>query len=166
MRYRLRQIPTRMRVGRQWLTSPVKCPLMKQLQAAIAIITRDKKILICQRRAGDRFGGYWEFPGGKLEPGETLHDCLARELMEEVGLTARPIRPLTVIEHHYPHAHIRLHPFHCQHESGEVQKLECQDARWVNPEMLTDYRFPPANEGLIAEVIEYLQRIDRESARE
>jgi mutator protein MutT len=140
---------------------------MKCVEAAIAIVTRGGKVLICQRRAQDKFGGYWEFPGGKLEPGETIEDCLHRELQEEVALVARPIHSFPPIEHDYPHARVRLHPVHCEHVSGEAQKLECQDTRWIDPEELEAYRFPPANEELVRELRRYLRReIDRERTRE
>ena len=64
---------------------------MKQIDAPIAIITRGNRILVCQRHDHDTFGGYWEFPGGKREDGETLEQCLARELMEELAIAARPV---------------------------------------------------------------------------
>ena len=69
---------------------------------------------------------------------------------------AAPLAPLTPIDHDYPHARVRLHPFICRHVSGEPELLECQAARWVEPEELRDCRFPPANETLIEEVIDYL----------
>lgn len=125
----------------------------QRIDAAIAIVQREGRILICQRRHDAPLGGYWEFPGGKREPGESLEQCAARELFEEVAIRARMIRPLSVIEHDYPAARVRLHPFLCEHESGEAQLLACQDARWIVPEELRDYRFPPANETLIDEVI-------------
>ena len=130
---------------------------MKRIDAAIAIVTRGDKVLICQRKNDDTLGGYWEFPGGKQEDGETLHECLARELREELAIRARPVTQLTTVEHDYPHVQLRLHPFVCAHEDGEVQHIECQDAKWIDPLTLRDYRFPPANEALIEEVIAYLK---------
>jgi mutator protein MutT len=129
---------------------------MKRIEAAIAIIVRGDKVLVCQRKDDDTFGGYWEFPGGKQEAGETLEECLARELLEELAISARPIGRLTTIEHDYPNALLRLHPFVCAHEEGEPQHLECQASRWIDPAALRDYRFPPANESLIEEVVAYL----------
>lgn len=125
----------------------------KRIDAAIAIVRRAGRILICQRKPDDTLGGLWEFPGGKQEDGESLEQCLARELREELNISARPIVALPPIEHDYPHALIRLHPFLCEHESGEPEHLECQDARWIAPDSLSAYPFPPANESLIAEVI-------------
>jgi hypothetical protein len=74
-------------------------------------------------------------------------------LDEELAIRARPIARLTPIEHDYPHALIRLHPFVCLHEGGEVEHKECQASRWIAPPLLRDYRFPPANETLIEEAI-------------
>jgi mutator protein MutT len=128
---------------------------MRRIDAAIAIIARADRILVCQRKANDTFGGYWEFPGGKCEDGETLEQCLARELVEELSIRARPIARLTTIEHDYPQTLVRLHPFVCVHEHGEVQHLECQASEWIAPARLRDYRFPPANETLIEEAIAY-----------
>ena len=126
---------------------------MKRIEAAIAVVLRGDKILVCQRKDDDTLGGYWEFPGGKREPGETLEQCLARELREELAITALPIAQLAPIDHRYPTAHVRLHPFICRHASGEPQLLECQAAVWIDPPALRDHRFPPANDGLIEEVI-------------
>lgn len=130
---------------------------MKRIDAAIAVVTKDSKVLICQRLETDTFGGLWEFPGGKQEAGETLEQCLARELMEELQITARPMVALPVIEHNYPHVNLRLHPFLCVHESGEPQLIECQQARWVTPRELRGFQFPPANEGLIERVIRHME---------
>ena len=129
---------------------------MERIDAAIAVVIRADKVLICQRKDGDTFGGYWEFPGGKQEDGETLEECLRRELAEELAIRAKPIARLSAIEHEYPYAKIRLHPFICEHEEGEPQHLECQAALWINPDELTQYRFPPANESLIEEVLSFV----------
>ncbi len=132
---------------------------MKDIDAAIAVVTRGGRILVCQRRAHDSFGGFWEFPGGKRETGETFHACLARELMEELGVRARPVAELTRIEHDYPHARIRLFPFVCALENGsEPRAIECQALEWIEPARVKAYRFPPANGALLDEVIAYFER--------
>jgi mutator protein MutT len=131
---------------------------MARTHAAIAIILRDRKILVCQRKDDDVLGGYWEFPGGKCEDGESLCDCLIRELREELNISARAVAALTPIDHDYPHGKLRLHPFICLHEVGEPQLIECQAFEWIDPQNLPSYRFPPANELLIAEVIEALTK--------
>src|SRR5437667_12896955 len=129
---------------------------MERIDAAIAIIVRDRKVLVCQRKADDTFGNFWEFPGGKQEDGETLEQCLARELREELAIEARPIARLPVVEHDYPQMLIRLHPFICAHVSGEPEHLECQASRWIDPQQLTKFEFPPANEDLIRQTIAFL----------
>lgn len=129
---------------------------MKQIDAAIAIVFRDGKILICQRKENDSFGGYWEFPGGKREKGETLHQALTRELQEELAITVTPIHAFDPVVHDYKTAVVTLHPFLCHLEAGEPQLLECQAATWIDPPQLRSYKFPPANEGLIEAVIAHL----------
>ena len=129
---------------------------MKRIDAAIAIVTRGSQVLICQRKSDDTFGGLWEFPGGKQEIGETLEQCLARELREELNIAARPTAKLPPIDHDYPHAQIRLHPFICSHEFGEPELLECQQARWIDPAALREFEFPPANGPLIDRVVQHL----------
>ena len=129
---------------------------MERINAAIAIVVREGKVLVCQRKDDDDLGGYWEFPGGKCEDGETLVECLSRELREEIGITATSPQPLAPVDHTYAHGRVRLHAFICQHESGEPQLLECQAARWIDPRERVNYPFPPANEGLIVEVIRRL----------
>ena len=140
---------------------------MKRVDVVIGIVVRDGKILICQRRQSDALAGYWEFPGGKLEPGETLEQCLARELREELAIIARPIEPLAVIEHDYPHVQVRLHPYLCQHESGDPQPLAAEQAIWVAPTNLARYRFPSANDDLIRQLIaRFSAEIQPQSATE
>jgi mutator protein MutT len=130
---------------------------MKRVDAAIAIIVRSGKVLVCQRKDNDTFGGYWEFPGGKCEEGETLEQCLARELLEEVDIVATPIEKLTSIRHDYPHVLLTLHPFLCRHVRGEPKLIECQKAEWAEPGRLMEYKFPPANESLVQEIIARLK---------
>ena len=125
---------------------------MKRIDVAIAVITQNGEILICQRKSNDTFGGYWEFPGGKCERGEDFETCLHRELREEIDVAVRIIGQLTPIEHRYPHVHLTLHPFLCEHTHGEPKLIECQKAVWIRPDELTEYRFPPANESLLREV--------------
>jgi len=129
---------------------------MKRIDAALAVVVRDGQVLICLRKTDDTFGGYWEFPGGKCEAGETLEQCLRRELLEELAIHVRPLHRLTTIEHDYPHVSIRLHPFICEHESGQIEHRECQTSRWVAPASLREHRFPPANGPLLEEIITHL----------
>ena len=129
------------------------------VEAAIAIVVRpsDRRVLVAQRKSDDdALAGYWEFPGGKCEDGETLEQCLHRELREEVDIVATPLRRLPPIEHDYPAVFVRLHPFICRHESGEPKRIECQAVRWIDARDLPNHEFPPANDVLFAQVIEAL----------
>ena len=127
----------------------------------IGIIARSGKVLICQRRKSGSFPGYWEFPGGKREAGETLEACLIREVREELALNVEPGVALGTTDHDYPGARIRVHPYVCSCPSGDPLLLACDAAKWVQPHDLTVYRFPPANDSFIADVIEYFNRLTR-----
>src|SRR4051794_22767890 len=105
---------------------------MKRIDVAIAVVCHQQKVLICRRRAKDRLGGYWEFPGGKAEADETAVDCLKRELREELDIAVEPIATLPTIEHDYPDIQVRLHPFLCAHTSGEPKPLACDEVRWID----------------------------------
>lgn len=129
-----------------------------RLNVDIGIVIRSAQVLICQRQFDNTLGGYWEFPGGKRHPGETAEACVAREVLEEVGIRVKPVAALDPIDHDYPHGRIRLHPFFCEHLAGEPQLLACRDARWIHPLALRDYRFPPANEPLLEQAIRRLTR--------
>jgi A/G-specific adenine glycosylase len=126
---------------------------MKHVEVAIAIVLRGSRLLITRRKADGPLGGLWEFPGGKCEPGETPEQCLARELREELAITARPVMSFPPITHCYAHAEVCLHPYLCLHESGEPQLIGCQDARWIEPAQLRDFPFPEANARLIDQII-------------
>jgi mutator protein MutT len=126
---------------------------MKQIDVAIGIVMRAGKILICQRRAGSPLCGYWEFPGGKHEPGETLEQTLHRELAEELAIQVCILEPLSKIEFDYGPAQVRLYPYLCDHLNGEAQPLASQALAWAAPSELPKYQFPPANFGLIADLM-------------
>jgi mutator protein MutT len=125
---------------------------------AIAIIVRGAKVLVCQRPEGGSFPGYWEFPGGKREPGESVIECLRREAMEELALRVEPVHPLSTIDHDYARGRIRLHPYVCTTDDATPRLLASQDARWIDPRDLKRYRFPPANDTLLDEAIACLTR--------
>jgi mutator protein MutT len=130
---------------------------MDRKDVVIAIIVRDGKLLICQRKADDAFGGYWEFPGGKREQGETLQQCLAREMMEELALKVQPLEALPPIEHDYPTIRVRLVPYLCVSED-EPRPIACTKFAWVLPGDLSKYQFPEANAPLLAQIIERFNR--------
>ena len=123
----------------------------------IGIIRRAGKVLICQRPEGKSFAGYWEFPGGKREPGETVRQCLEREVWEELNIRIRPNLALPAVDHDYPRGPIRLHPYVCEHVEGEPQMLACQAVKWVEPDELRAHQFPPANDELIEDAIASLR---------
>jgi mutator protein MutT len=126
---------------------------MKRLDVVIAVIHDSGKVLICQRRQDDSFGGYWEFPGGKLERGETPTQCLARELREELAIEVSPTETFPPIEHDYTTARVRLLPYLCTLTHGHPRPLAAQRLEWIEPPRLRDYRFPSANAVLIEQII-------------
>jgi len=120
---------------------PVKAPrrALPHYNVTAGVIWRDGCVLLAQRRPGGLLGGLWEFPGGKQEPGETLEDCLRRELREELGIEVEVGPRLLTLAHAYTHFRITLHAFTCRHASGEPQALDCAAWRWVAPDDLASY---------------------------
>jgi mutator protein MutT len=102
-----------------------------------------------QRRADVHLGGLWEFPGGKRAPGESLEDCLRRELREELGIEITQPGLFRVIRHEYPEKSVELHFFTCAIASGHPRPLGCEDLRWVAPEDLPQMPLPPADQSLV-----------------
>lgn len=129
------------------------------LNIPVAVIIEGPKILISQRVPEDSFGGYWEFPGGKVELGETMEQGLIREIQEELGVQIIITRKRMVITHPYPHRTIRLHCYDCQLTSGEPRAIECADWKWVFPQELAAFLFPPAS----AQLIQSLQDLENNS---
>lgn len=122
------------------------------VQVAAGLIVREGHYLIARRKAGTHLGGLWEFPGGKREPGESLEDCLRRELREELGVdVAQPVH-VRVIRHDYREKTVELHFFRCTISRGEASALDCEEVRWVTPSELSNYEFPPADRPLIEEL--------------
>jgi mutator protein MutT len=122
----------------------------RAIQAAIGLIERRGRYLICQRRAGGFLGGYWEFPGGKREPGESWEACLRRELREELGIAVRAVRRFGTLRYRYGERPVTFRVFRCAVAQGRPRPLEARALRWVPPGSLRRYRFPPANRRLIA----------------
>ncbi len=110
-----------------------------------AVIEKDGKILIARRKNQGHFANKWEFPGGKLESGETSEQCLQRELFEELGIEARVGQFIGASTFTYDHAAITLLAFKCLHVSGELTLHEHEEIRWVAAAELTDYDFPEAD---------------------
>lgn len=123
----------------------------------VAVITNNEsQILIDRRRPEGLLGGMWEFPGGKVEAEESIQDCIAREIKEELGITIKVGDHLTTIQHTYSHFRVTLNVHWCEYVSGEPQPLECDEVRWVTPQDLGDYPFPKANEKIIEEILKSL----------
>jgi 8-oxo-dGTP diphosphatase len=120
--------------------------------AAGALIDGDGRVLICQRPPGKQLAGLWEFPGGKLEPGESPEDCLIRELQEELGVTARRdcLAPFVFASHAYEDFQLLMPLFLLRRWDGEVEAKEHSALKWVKPARLFDYPMPPADEPLCA----------------
>ncbi len=108
------------------------------------------QILIDRRRPTGVLGGFWEFPGGKIETGETVEECIKREIWEELGIVIEVGKHLITIAHTYTHLHVTLIVHHCQYIEGVPQPIECDEIRWVNLEELDEFNFPEANFQIIA----------------
>ena len=121
------------------------------LVSAAALIDRDGRVLLAQRPAGKSLAGLWEFPGGKVEDGETPETCLIRELQEELGISTWKscLAPLTFASHAYPGFHLLMPLFACRKWEGMVQPREGQNLAWVRRDKLRDYPMPPADLPLI-----------------
>jgi mutator protein MutT len=120
------------------------------IDVAIGLVWNERRLLIARRPAGTHLGGLWEFPGGKVDPGETPEACLLRELREEVGIDAEVTGRRPLIEYAYPERTVRLHPIDCRWLAGEPHPVGCEEPRWVAPSELSGYEFPPANAPLLA----------------
>jgi 8-oxo-dGTP diphosphatase len=122
------------------------------LVAACALIDPDGRVLIAQRPAGKPMAGLWEFPGGKVEPGERPEQCLIRELGEELGIAVKEecLAPLTFASHLYPDFYLLMPLYVCRRWAGFVEAREGQQLKWVRPHELRTYPMPPADEPLIS----------------
>jgi len=126
------------------------------LHVAAAIIFNDARdrILIARRNPGGPHGDLWEFPGGKIEPGETPKDCLQREIREELDVSLCHITPYRTVTHEYASFTITLYTFSCLIAEGIPQPLECREIRWISIQDLTNYPLPGADKSIVARLIE------------
>ena len=122
---------------------------MQVIEVAAGLIHRDGRYLIARRKRGAHLAGFWEFPGGKREAGESLTECLQRELFEELSIRVDLPIPYRIIRHDYQDRIIELHFFRCAIEQGEPMPIGCEEIRWVCPEDLTQFTFPPADSAVI-----------------
>ncbi len=122
------------------------------LVAACALIDVDGRVLIGKRPAGKSLAGLWEFPGGKVEPGETPEACLIRELDEELGIkvTHACLAPFVFASHAYQAMHLLMPLYLCRRWEGFVSAREHEALAWVKPNKLADYPMPPADAPLVA----------------
>lgn len=119
-------------------------------QIGVAVITDAQgNILIDRRKQEGLLGGLWEFPGGKIEPGESVEACVSREIKEELGIEIEVGDRLITIEHAYTHFKVTLNVFSCKYLSGEPQPIECDEVKWVTLDEIDEYPFPKANSQII-----------------
>lgn len=130
--------------------SETRTPIPRK-SIGVAVIWNDEgQILIDRRRQSGLLGGLWEFPGGKLEPGETIEACIQREIREELGIEIEVGDRFMTVDHTYSHFHVTLNVHHCRYLSGDPQPIECDEVRWVTLAEIDQYPFPKANGQIIA----------------
>ncbi|HEY8368727.1 MAG TPA: (deoxy)nucleoside triphosphate pyrophosphohydrolase [Thermodesulfobacteriota bacterium] len=127
-------------------------PTSRVVEVAAALLERDGCILLAQRPAGTHLAGFWEFPGGKREAGETFEACLARELLEEVGVEVEVRGEARRVRHAYPDRTVEIRFFRCRLVRGEPRALQVAAVAWVPRAELGRYPVPPADR----EVVEWL----------
>ncbi|MDO8288034.1 MAG: 8-oxo-dGTP diphosphatase MutT [Parvibaculum sp.] len=128
------------------------------LVVAVALIDVDGRVLLAQRPEGKSLAGLWEFPGGKVETGENPEECLIRELNEELGITVSKacLAPLSFASHGYQDFHLLMPLYVCRRWEGQVHGREGQALEWVRPAKLRTYAMPPADEPLVAALLDLL----------
>ncbi len=128
------------------------------LVSAVAMVDRDGRVLLAQRPPGKAMAGLWEFPGGKIDCGETPEQALKRELREELGIETWEscLAPLTFASHSYPDFHLLMPLFVCRKWQGHPTARENQSLAWVRPARLTEYPMPPADVPLVAMLRDWL----------
>ncbi len=128
------------------------------LVVACALVDPDNRVLIARRPEGKPMAGLWEFPGGKIDDGESPERALIRELTEElaINVTEECLAPLTFASHDYESFHLLMPLFVCRRWAGMVQAREGQALKWVRPSSLRDFPMPPADEPLISSLVDLL----------
>ena len=132
--------------------------LAKRLTVTAAIIYKADHLLITQRTHPERLAGLWEFPGGKVEEGESLEACLVREITEELELKITDPNPFVVVEHDYGDFEIELHSFTANYDSGEIVLHSHKNAEWISVNQLTQYEFAPADKPIVQKLIKETNR--------
>ncbi len=128
------------------------------LVVAVALVDADNRILLAQRPPGKQLAGLWEFPGGKVDPGERPEEALIRELAEELGIKVEVacLAPLTFASHAYDEFHLLMPLYICRKWNGFVEAREAQALKWVRSRELRDYPMPPADGPLIPPLVDLL----------
>jgi 8-oxo-dGTP diphosphatase len=121
---------------------------------AAAILQREGKILLTRRKLDTHQGGLWEFPGGKQEAGETLEQCLRRELKEEIDIEVGGVQHFYVLRHRYPEKEVELHFFICSKFQGDPKSLENIEMAWVPKGELAFYEFPAADRPVLRKILQ------------
>ncbi|MBW4470313.1 MAG: A/G-specific adenine glycosylase [Stenomitos rutilans HA7619-LM2] len=129
--------------------SETRAPLPHKTIGVAVIWNDQRQILIDRRRQEGLLGGLWEFPGGKVEAGETIEACIQREIREELGIEIAVGDRLIVVDHAYSHIRVTLQVHHCRYVAGEPQAIECDEVRWVTLTELEQFPFPKANGQII-----------------
>ena len=119
------------------------------IEVAAGLLHHEGRYLIARRKPGVHLAGFWEFPGGKKEAGESIIDCLHRELFEELRVRVGCPIPYQIIRHEYPEKIVELHFFRSTIEQGSPVSVDGQEIRWVYPNELAQYQFPPADQAII-----------------
>jgi 8-oxo-dGTP diphosphatase len=122
---------------------------MTSIVVTAAVIERDGRLLVTRRLKGTHLGGYWEFPGGKCDAGESLEACLVRELREELAVEAVVGSRILTTSHQYPERRVELHFFTCELRGDPVPQMN-QEMQWVSREALATLKLPPADDELVA----------------
>ena len=124
------------------------------IRVTAAILEKDRKILIAKRKIGDElFAGLWEFPGGKVEKGETPKECMARELREELDIEVEVGELITSNKHKYPHGIFELLAYRVKHISGKIILNAHDEIKWVTADEMSNFEFPPADIPIINELL-------------
>ncbi len=140
------------------MSTPSPAPLRILLVVAVALVDTDGRVLLAQRPPGKQLAGLWEFPGGKVDPGERPEETLIRELAEELGISVQEacLAPLTFASHAYPDFHLLMPLYICRRWEGLPRSLEGQALKWVRPRDLKDQPMPPADTPLIPFLLDLL----------
>ena len=123
---------------------------------AIALVFRERRLLVTRRPSGAHLAGLWEFPGGKVQSSESPEACAERELIEEVGVVARARRRRKAIDWEYAERRVTLHPVECDWVEGDGTLIEVAELRWLEPRELAGLAFPEANASLIRALVQEL----------